>query len=370
VTVYIHQLPDWPKFTWDQGVLALPLSNVRHRQGLLLGKMESMALSQQEEVSLKTLTQDVIKSSEIEGETFDWTQVHSSIARRLGIENAGLAPVDRHVEGIVELLLDATQHFSEPLTVERLFSWHAALFPTGRSGLSKITVGTWRTDANGPMEVISGPYCKQKVHYQAPDADRLPEEMAHFLAWINNDDDNVLDPVLKAGLAHLWFLTLHPFEDGNGRIGRAIADMLLARSEKCRQRFYSLSSQIQSQRKSYYDCLERSQRGTMDVTPWLRWFLNCLSGAIQQSESSLATILDKARFWRNHEKTLFSVRQKEMANRLLDGFEGKLNTSKWAKISNCSQDTAYRDILDLVEKGVLQKGPEGGRSAHYILAEF
>jgi len=362
---YIHELPDWPKFRWSQDALAALLAEVRHRQGRLIGRMEGLGFSLRSEAMLETLTEDVLKSSEIEGEILDRDQVRSSIARRLGMDIGGLQPVDRNVEGIVEMMLDATRGFDQPLTQERLFGWHAAMFPTGRSGLMKITVGAWRTDAGGPMQVVSGPMGREKVHYQAPAAARLDEEMAGFLAWF--EAGTGIDPVLKAGLAHLWFVTIHPFDDGNGRMARAIADMALARSEASAQRFYSMSNQIRQERQNYYNALERTQKGDLDVTSWLEWFLLCLSRAIDTAEATLAGVLTKARFWEANAAKPINERQRLILNRLLDGFEGKLNTSKWAKIAKCSQDTAYRDILDLVEQGILQKNPEGGRSTSYSL---
>ena len=295
ITTYIHELPDWPRFRWDQEALAVPLADIRHRQGRLLGRMEGLGFALQKEAELETLTLDVLKSSEIEGEMLDPGQVRSSIARRLGLDAAGTGPADREVEGVVEMMLDATQHFTAPLTDERLFAWHAALFPTGRSGMRKIVVGAWRDDARGPMQVVSGPVGREKVHYEAPAAPRLAEEMARFLAWANEADR--ADAVMRAGIAHLWFVTIHPFDDGNGRIARAIADWQLARSERSAQRFYSMSAQIRRERSEYYRILERTQKGTLDVTPWLEWFLICLGRAFDGTEATLAAVLRKARFW-------------------------------------------------------------------------
>jgi Fic family protein len=364
---YYHQRPEWPKFTWDSKVLADQLAAVRHHQGRLIGRMEGLGFPLRDEAILQTLTQDVLKSSEIEGEILDADQVRSSIARRLGMDVGALTPADRDVEGVVEMMLDATQNFDKPLTAERLFGWHASLFPTGYSGIHKITVGAWRSDKSGPMQVVSGRIGKERVHYEAPEAARLEQEMKAFLGWYNADSD--IDPVLKAALAHLWFVTIHPFDDGNGRIARAIADMSLARSEKSPQRFYSMSSQIRKERNAYYDMLEATQKqDNGDVTPWLQWFLGCLDRAFEGAEETLATVLKKAKFWESHSTGDFNERQRDMINRLFDGFYGKLNTSKWAKIEKCSADTALRDITDLVDRGVLKKDAGGGRSTSYSLA--
>lgn len=362
---YIHQRNEWPAMTWDIERLAVPLADVRHRQGRLIGRMESLGFSLRNEAVLRTLTEDVLKSSEIEGETLDRGHVRSSIARRLGLDVGGVTAVDRHVEGVVEMMLDATRHYDDLLTEERLFAWHAALFPTGRSGMSRITVGRWREAPSDPMQVVSGPLGRETVHYQAPEAKRIPGEMVSFLKWFNTPP--AIDPVIAAGLAHLWFVTIHPFEDGNGRIARAIADMALARSESSMQRFYSMSAQICMERNAYYEVLERAQKGGMDVTPWLHWFLGCLNHAIAGSEQILSGILQKARFWESHAGTSFNGRQRLILNRLFDGFEGRLTSSKWAGIAKCSQDTAFRDIDDLVKRGVLVKEQAGGRSTSYAL---
>jgi Fic family protein len=363
---YLHNRKNWPKLTWSQERLAGQLAGVRHRQGRLIGRMEGLGFSLRSEAVLQTLTEDVLKSSEIEGEKLDKDQVRSSIARRLGLDIGGLIPVDRHVEGVVEMMLDATGHFADPLTEERLFSWHSALFPTGRRGMTKIAVGRWRDDQSDPMQVVSGPIGREKVHYQAPQAKRVPEEMSAFLNWFNGPQS--IDPVLAAGLAHLWFVTIHPFEDGNGRIARAIADMALARSENSTQRFYSMSAQIRLERNAYYDILETTERSGLDITPWLEWFLGCLDRAIDGAEHILAGIFHKAHFWEVHTHKPFNERQRAVINRLFDGFEGKLTSSKWAKLVKCSQDTALRDIDDLVKRGVLLKEPGGGRSTSYALA--
>lgn len=366
MTTYIHELDAWPTFRWNAMRLAERMSGLSRRQGLLIGHMAALGFHLRAEAVLATLTEDVVKSSEIEGEVLDKEQVRSSIARRLGMDIGALAPSDRHVEGVVEMMLDATQNYAQPLTAERLFGWHAALFPTGRSGMTKITVGAWRTEDSGPMQVVSGPFGREKVHYEAPAADRLDHEMAAFLAWFETQDTT--DPVIKAALAHLWFVTIHPFEDGNGRIARAIADMALARSENSPQRFYSMSAQIRLERKAYYTLLESTQKGDLDITPWLEWFLDCLERAFEGAESILANVLAKARFWERHEQAAFNERQRKMLNLLLGGFDGKLTNAKWSVIAKTSSDTALRDISDLVARGVLVRDSAGGRSTSYSLA--
>ena len=365
---YIHELEGWPGFQWDEGRIGQRLAPVRHRQGRLVGRMEALGFSLRTEAVLITLTEDVLKSSEIEGEVLDRDQVRSSIAQRLGLDIGALMPADRNVEGVVEMILDATQKFDDPLTEERLFGWHSALFPTGRSGMTRIIVGTWRDDATGPMQVVSGPIGKERVHYQAPAARRLDAEMSAFLKWF--ETEAALDPVLKAALAHLWFVTIHPFDDGNGRIARAIADMALARSEQSPQRFYSMSAQIRAERKAYYDILETAQKGDLDVTAWLEWFLVCLDHAIRGADRTLSSVLHKARFWDSIKDQALNERQRDMINRLLNGFEGKLTSSKWAKRTRSSQDTALRDITELIERGILVRDPGGGRSTSYSLAEL
>jgi Fic family protein len=364
---YIYERSDWPDFRWNHEALAQQLAAVRHRQGRLIGRMQALGFPLREEAVLKTLTEDVLKSSEIEGEILDKDQVRSSIARRLGMDAGALPQADRNVDGVVEMMLDATQRFKEPLTDERLFGWHGALFPTGRSGLSKIKVGAWRDAASGPMQVLSGPYGREKVHYEAPGAERLGQDMKAFLTWYNADDK--LDPVIKAALAHLWFVTIHPFDDGNGRIARAIADMSLARSEDSPQRFYSMSAQIRVERNAYYDMLEATQKGDLDVTQWLEWFLACLDRAFDGAEAILAHVFRKAEFWKQHAEAVINKRQRDILNRLLDGFEGKLTSSKYAKIEKCSADTALRDISELVDRGILTKDEGGGRSTSYSLTD-
>jgi len=362
---YIYQNSNWPEFDWDEKSLTVLISEVRNLQGRLIGKMESIGFTLREEAVLETLTNDVVKSSQIEGENLDSKQVRSSISRRLGMDISGLVSSDRHVDGVVEMMLDATQKYKEPLTKERLFNWHAALFPTGRSGMLKITVANWRKDETGPMQVVSGPMGKEKVHYQAPPASDLENEMQIFLNWFNNEYS--LEPVIKSALAHFWFVTLHPFDDGNGRIARAIADMQLARTDKSNKRFYSMSTQIEQEKNTYYNILERTQKGTMDVTNYLNWYLECLTGALKATDVTLVRVLTKAKFWEKHAEIIFNQRQKKMISILLDEFYGKLNTSKWAKINKCSQDTALRDIQDLMQKQILVKEPGGGRSTSYRL---
>ncbi|HEX3717457.1 MAG TPA: Fic family protein [Verrucomicrobiae bacterium] len=363
--MYIYERKEWPDFQWDQAGMVDLLVEVRHMQGRLLGRMEELGFQLRGEATLQTLTLDVVKTSEIEGEKLDAEQVRSSIARRLGMDIGALPQIDRNVEGIVEMMLDATGKFDAPLTQERLFGWYAALFPTGRTGMHRITVGGWRTDATGKMQVVSGPIGREKIHYEAPGFDRLDAEMSRFIHWCNAASET--DPVIKSALLHFWFVTIHPFDDGNGRIARAIADMMLARSERSSQRFYSMSSQIQRGRNAYYEVLEKCQKGTLDITPWVVWFLNCLKRAIGVSEQTLKAVLIKARFWKAHAGESLNDRQRKVINRLLDGFEGKLTSSKWAKLTKCSQDTALRDIGDLLNRQILSKDEAGGRSSSYQL---
>lgn len=365
--LYIWQTDDWPDWRYDLSTLAGPLADVSLAQGLLLGRLVDVGMTLREQASLAALTEDVIKTSEIEGELLNAESVRSSIARRLGVDIAGLAPVDRHVDGVVEMVLDATSRSAEALTAERLFGWHAAMFPTGYSGMSRIAVGQWRVDADGPMQVISGSMGRRKIHFQAPPADVLAAETARFLAWANEETG---EPALvKAGLAHLWLVTLHPFDDGNGRIARAVSDLFLARADGSPQRFYSLSAQIQRERRDYYDILERTQKGTLDVTCWLLWFLGTLGRAVFSAQTTLDAVLIKARFWQRWAGTSLNERQVKLLNRLLDGFEGKLTSSKWAAIAKCSPDTALRDITHLLDLSVLKKSPGGGRSSGYELAD-
>ena len=367
ITPYIYQRPDWPSFRWDHRRLAEPLAAVSRHQGWLIGRMEGLGLPLRSEAALETLAEEVVKSSDIEGETLDREQVRSSLARRLGMDAAGLKTPDRHVEGIVEIMLDATQNYAAPLTAERLFAWHAALFPTGRSGVSRITVGAWRTGESGPMQIVSGPVGKETIHYEAPGHDRLDADMAAFLAWFNQPPRS--DPVLAAAVAHLWFVTIHPFDDGNGRIARAIADMALARAEGGPQRFYSMSAQIRAERKAYYDTLQLTQRGELDITDWLDWFLACLDRALDGAETILGAVLRKASFWEALAGSPLNARQHKVLNRLLDGFEGKLTSSKWAALTKVSQDTASRDISDLLTRGILRREPGSGRNTSYALVD-
>lgn len=362
--MYIYQQASWPKFVWNQAELTDLLIHVRHQQGRLVGAFESIGFHDKNEIVLQTITQDIVKSSEIEGEILDPSSVRSSVARRLGLEAAASHIPDRNIDGVVEMMLDATQRFDQPLTEERLFGWHAALFPTGRSGLSKIRVGSWR---QGPVEVISGAIGKEKIHFEAPPADHVEDEMNGFLNWLNQE--STTDLVVKAAIAHLWFVTIHPFDDGNGRIGRAIVDMMLARSEKSSRRFYSLSSQIQVERKDYYNLLETTQKGDLNITTWIAWFLGCLNRAIEHVLCTLDMVLSRARFWESIREKVINERQRKIINLLLDGFVGKLTSTKWASIAKCSQDTAYRDIQNLLELGILVKNPEGGRSTSYSLRE-
>ena len=368
MTAYIHELPDWPHFQWDEKHLAVKVAAVRYRQGRMLGALERLGIKLREEAILRTLTEEVVKSSEIEGEILDREQVRSSLARRLGIDVGALKPADRNVEGVVDMILDATRDYRKPLTAERLFSWHAALFPTGYSGLHKIAVGKWRTEEAGAMRVVSGAIGRERTHFEAPEAKRLDKEMAAFLEWVEDKAvESMVDPVLRAAIAHLWFVTIHPFEDGNGRMARAIADMQLARAEQSPQRFYSMSAQIRAERNAYYDILERTQKGDLDITEWLLWFLACLNDAFDHAETLLAGVLAKADFWERHRDKPLNDRQTTVLNRLIDGFEGKLTSSKWAKLTKVSQDTASRDIRDLIEKGILRQDEGGGRSTSYSI---
>lgn len=362
---YVWQRPDWPQWRFDASALAAPLAEVHRAQGHLAGRMAGVGLAQRDHATLRALTQEVVTTSAIEGESLDLDTVRSSIARRLGVDIGALAPSDRHVDGVVDMVLDATQRFSEPLTAERLFGWHAALFPTGYSGRLRIRTGAWRDDAAGPMQVVSGPIGREKVHYEAPPATALDAETAAFLQWF--DAPQAGDPIVHAGLAHLWLVTLHPFDDGNGRISRAVGDMALARAEGSAQRFYSLSAQIQRERKRYYEQLEATQRGTLDVTPWLAWFLGCLLRAVQGADGLVADVLAKAQFWQRWADVPMNARQTLVLNRVLDGMEGKLSNARWVAIAKCSSDTALRDINDLLARGVLVQLEGGGRNTAYAL---
>lgn len=365
--MWIYRNKDWPNFTWNQESLAQSLITVRHKQGRLLGRMEGLGFDLKQEASLNTLTTDVLTTSAIEGKTLNPEEVRSSIARRLGLDIGGMISASRDVEGIVEMMLDATQNFQKTLTAERLFDWHATLFPTGRSGMHKITVGAWRPEEAGSMQVISGPMGREKIHFEAPPAVKLDQDMKQFLSWLENN--RKIDPVLKAGVAHLWFVTIHPFEDGNGRIARAIADMMLARADGIKDRFYSMSAQIEAECKEYYRQLECRQRSDIDITPWLLWFLGSLEHAISGADKTLAAVLYKAEFWHFLSTRPINERQRLILNKMLEDFKGHMNTSKYAKLVKCSNDTALRDIRDLVDRGVFIQNPGGGRSTSYRLAK-
>jgi Fic family protein len=364
-TMYLHQRKDWPNFNWDNETLLPYVSKVRDLQGRLIGRMEGMGFELRDEAILKTLTEDIVKSSEIEGELLNPEEVRSSVAQRLGMEIAELPTASRDVEGVVEMMLDATQKYESPLTKDRMCGWHAALFPTGRSGMHKITVGDWRGDEQGPMQVVSGAMGKEKAHYTAPDAPRLEVEMDQFIAWFNTDEP--MEPVIKSAVAHLWFVSIHPFDDGNGRIARAIADAQLARADRTNQRFYSMSSQVMKSKKGYYNVLESTQKGSMDITQWLVWYFERLTEALEVTKETLSKILVKAKFWEIYKNTQFNARQLEMITKLQGDFVGKLHSSKWAKMTKVHRDTARRDIQDLIEKGVLSDSGEGGRSTNYLL---
>jgi len=362
--MYIHQREGWPEFRWDNAVLVSLLAEIRHKQGRLLGRMEGLGFKLREEAKLNTLSRDVVKSSAIEGEDLDAEQVRSSIARRLGIKYADAVVASRHVDGVVEMMLDATQRYADPLTKKRLFGWHASLFPTGYSGVQKITVAKWRTPKSGKMRVVSGAIGRERVHFEAPTAEVLNDEMTTFLAWFGTDN---MDQVLKSGVAHLWFVTIHPFQDGNGRIGRALADMALARAENTPDRFYSMSTQIEAERRDYYLQLEAAQRGGLDITKWLKWYLECLGRALDSAQAELEATLSKARIWEHIKSSPINDRQRAIINRLIDGFEGKLTSVKYAKITKCSHDTALRDIKALIDQGILMQEEAGGRSTSYRL---
>lgn len=363
--MYIYEQPDWPHFKWNSEKLLTLLTEVRNLQGQVVGKMGALGFDLKNQANLEILTQDVLKSTEIEGELLNPDQVRSSVARRLGMDVSGLVHSDRNVDGVVEMMIDATENFDKPFSKDRLFAWHSALFPTAYSGMHKVLIGHWRDDSTGPMQVVSGPMGKETVHYQAPPANNIDSEMKKFIVWINKKQKN--DLVIKAALAHLWFVTLHPFEDGNGRIARAITDMNLSQSDNQSYRFYSMSTQIRKERKKYYEILEKTQRGNIDITEWLDWFLNCLLRALKSSESILQKVIFKHNFWLNNSLLIKNERQVKLLNRLLDGFDGKLTSTKWAKMGKCSQDTATRDIQDLIEKEILYKLPGGGRSTGYDL---
>lgn len=370
---FIHERPGWPSLTWDAASLAHDLAQVRHRQGRVLGRMDALGFEMRDEANVLILTKDAVESSAIEGEHLNEAEVRSSIARKLGVTLAGLSvPRTQRVDGIVEVLLDATQRATQPLTAERLCGWHAALFPTGFSGLRRITVGAWRTSEAGPMQVVSGPIGREKLHFEAPDAAILSKEMDDLLSWFDvaSRDVTTDDPVLVAAIAHFWFVTIHPFEDGNGRIARAIADMALARGDGLTHRFYSLSSQLMVERKDYYRELERAQRGDLDITSWLLWFIGCLDRALSRADELVGGVLRRARSWKRfEERPGLNARQRQIIARLLDDFKGHLTTSKYAALTKCSNDTALRDIEGLVERGILVRNPGGGRSTSYRMVE-
>ena len=362
---YIYEHNNWTDFTWQEKSINVVFGEVRLMQGKIIGQMNALGFSAKEEATLTALTLDVVKSSEIEGELLNFEQVRSSIARKLGINTAGLVKSSRHLDGVVSMMLDAIQRFEFTLTEKRIFGWHAALFPTGFSGPYKIEVGQYRT---GEMQIVSGAIGKEKIHYEAVKPEFVKLEMDKFLDWFNND--NSLDLVIKAAIAHFWFIIIHPFDDGNGRIGRALTDMLLARAEGSGERFYSMSSQILEERKKYYEVLQKVQHSSNDITEWLSWFLHCLKNAMSATENTMQKIMLKAEFWKLHEATAISERQRKILNILFDNFEGKLQTSKWAKINKISTDTALRDIKDLIDKGILIQTNEGGRNANYELVNF
>lgn len=362
---YIYQYSNWPNFFWDEKEIQVKLGKVRHLQGKLLGQINALGFSLKKETMLSTLTLDVLKSSEIEGEILNYEQVRSSIARKLGLDYAGMVYADRYVDGVVEMMLDATQNYLQALNDERLFGWHAALFPTGRSGMYKIETACYRS---GEMQVVSGSMGKEKVHYQAPPPEQVQHEMNVFIDWFNNETK--LDLVIKSAIAHFWFIIIHPFDDGNGRIARALSDLMLTHSDESSQRFYSLSNQILHERKVYYEILQRAQFADGNITEWLVWFLNCLYRALESTEETVKRVLKKAEFWDKHKETIFNIRQRLILNKLFDGFDGKLKSSKWAKIAKCSPDTALRDIKDLINKGILKQEKSGGRSTNYELNDF
>ncbi|MEE3045486.1 MAG: Fic family protein [Pseudomonadota bacterium] len=364
---WIHEHTDWPNFYWDDNALIVALADCRFRQGKLIGKMTALGFDLQREASLSTLTNDIIKSSAIEGEQLNRDEVRSSVARRLGMDMAGMVPTNRHVDGVVEMMLDATQNYHETLTKDRLLAWHAALFPTGRSGMHKIKTGIWRDDQGGPMQVVSGPFGRETVHFEAPGATRIDDEISAFIDWF--EGPSTIDPVIRAAIAHFWFVTIHPFDDGNGRIARAIADLALARADNNSTRFYSMSTRIEAERRDYYAQLERQQRATPDITEWISWFVTCLGRAIEAADETLESVLKKARIWDIANKAGLNARQTIVLNRMLEGFKGHMNTSKYAKIAKCSNDTALRDIQSLLDAGILQKNSSGGRSTSYRLIE-
>lgn len=365
MAIYIYEYKNWTDFTWRATEIDAVFGEVRNLQGRIIGQMDTIGFKNREEAALSTLTLDVIKSAEIEGERLDYDQVRSSIARKLGINMAGLVNANRNVEGIVEMMLDATQNYQKPLTSERLFGWHSALFPSGYSGMHKIEVGRFRT---GEMQIVSGAMGKERIHYEAVPANRVNEEMDKFLDWFN--DNSPSDPVIKSAVAHFWFIIIHPFDDGNGRIARALSDLMLARADKTPERYYSMSNQILIERKQYYEQLQNVQYSSGDITDWISWFLHCLKNSLLGTEMTMKKIMRKTEFWKVHEHTKLNERQRLVLNKLFDGFEGKLKSSKWAKIAKCSPDTALRDIKELIDRGILKQEQQGGRSTNYELEDF
>ena len=359
--MYIYQLKEFPDFEWDKS-LSSKLGNVRHLQGRLVGKLEGMGFNLQGEAGLNTLVQNVVESSAIEDVKLDVAQVRSSLAMRLGMDKSGVPIRDRKIEGVVEMMLDATLNHKKEMNQERLWSWHSYLFPDGWGSGKRVKIGHWR---EGSMQVVSGAIGKEKVHYEAPVAKQVKSMMQTFIEWFNQE--NSIDLVLKAGIAHLWFVTIHPFGDGNGRITRALTDMLLAQSDKATQRFYSMPSQIFNERKSYYDILEQTQKQTtLNITPWLEWFLDCLSRSIETSEETLSHVLFKFKFWNTYDSQV-NDRQRKFINKVMDNWNGNITSEKYRKINKVSQPTAFRDIQDLMKKRILLKGPHGGRSTNYQL---
>ena len=362
--MYIHQKKTWPHFIRDSDLHLLKISTIRHKQGQILGSLRTVGFDLKLETQLEILAQDIITSNAIEGNVIDPTEVRSSIAKRLGIQKAGLISTTHYMDGLVDMMIDATQNFHLPLSKDRLCGWHCCLFPTGRSGMYRITVGDWRTDQDGPMQVISGGMGREKIHFEAPQAHLLEEEMTRFIKWFNEADE---EPIIKSAIAHLWFVTLHPFDDGNGRIARTLSDVLLSRSDQSPFRFYSMSAQIEKEKHEYYRQLEIAQRGTLEINAWIKWYLNCLDHALDSSKEILDSLFVRTLFWEVHREVVLNARQKKMIMILLDGFVGKLKSSKWAKMTKCSQDTALRDIKDLMEKGILKPEEGGGRSQSYQL---
>lgn len=363
-TTYIYQRVDWTQWQWSDKILLPLVSRVRILQGRLLGKLSTLGFELNIEAQLNAVTLEVIKTSEIEGETLNNEQVRSSVARHLGIDAANITPSTREIDALVEMMLEASFHYKKPLLLVDLLAWHRALFPEGYSGLYNIKSGELRDDSKGAMQVVSGAYGREQVHFVAPKAERLALELDNFLLWYNKQQDD-LDLVIKAGIAHLWFVTLHPFDDGNGRLTRALTERMLAQSDSSQQRFYSMSAQILKQRNEYYNILERTQKRDNDITEWLVWFLQTLEQALLSAEQTTNKIIEKASFWQSHRQQALNSRQVKMLNILLTDFYGTLTTKKWAIMTKCSADTALRDINDLISKGMLIKSNASGRSTNY-----